>query len=198
MIHGRIAAISRLILVVCLTVFVGQVALGQASKQPDDRETIPALLAEVRALRQALQSVHEMSLDTYRSRLLVDRIEAARENIRRLNSSLDELRQTIDKTQVTIPNFTEKVKLLESHAQLEVDQKKKAELEFEIKQHKQMLERYKSLIEPLKEREQQLVTELQNEKSKLEELENRLDRLERTIENDRLKLADEKAKKPGP
>lgn len=192
----RIAWVSRLILLACLTLTIAQMAAGQTNKQPDDRETLQALLVEVRSLRQVLQSLHELSLDTNRGRLLVDRIQAARENIRRLNSSLDETRETLEKTQATVPRFTERQKLLESHAQLEVDQRKRAELEFEAKETKQAIERYKSAIDPLKEREQQLLTEMQNEKSKLEDLESRLDRLERAIENDRLKLAGDKPVSP--
>jgi hypothetical protein len=179
-----------------LTLFAAQVALGQTTKQSDDRDTMQALLAEVRSLRQVLQDLHELSLDTNRGRLLMDRIQAGRENIRRLNVTLDETRATLEKTQGTVPRFIERQKLLESHAQLEVDQRKRAEMELEAREIKQSVERYKSMIEPLKEREQQLLTELQNEKAKLAELETRLDRLEGSIENDRLKLAEEKAKKP--
>ena len=47
---------------------------------------------------------------------------------------------------------------------------------------------YKSQIDPLKEREQQLINELNTAKAKAEDLENRLDLLERAIENDRQKL----------
>jgi chromosome segregation ATPase len=51
-----------------------------------------------------------------------------------------------------------------------------------------MLENYKSQIEPMKEREQQLQAELNKEKAQLDELEGRLNMLERSIENDRQKL----------
>lgn len=187
-----IVRVSRLILPMCLALAFAQMALGQTAKPTDDRETIQALLIEVRSLRQVLQNLHELSLDTNRGRLLVDRIQAAQENIRRLNSSLEETRAALEKTQATIPRFTERHKLLESHAQLEVDQKKRAELEFEAKEIKQAVERYKASIDPQKEREQQLLTEIQNEKSKLQELETRLDGLERAIENDRQKIKNAK------
>jgi len=51
-----------------------------------------------------------------------------------------------------------------------------------------MLENYKSQIEPMKEREQQLQVDLNKEKTQLDELEGRLDMLERSIDNDRQKL----------
>jgi chromosome segregation ATPase len=94
------------------------------------------------------------------------------------------------KTQVTIPQFIERQKMLESRAQVEIDLSKKADIEFEARQMKDGVERYKSQIEPLKEREQQLAAELNSAKAKVEELESRLDSLERAIENDRQKLED--------
>ncbi len=77
---------------------------------------------------------------------------------------------------------------MEGHLQVEVDQQRRANLEFEVKQTKEGVERYKNQIEPLKEKEQQLSAELNAEKAKLQELESRLDLLERGIENDRQKL----------
>ena len=92
------------------------------------------------------------------------------------------------RTQQTIPNFTEQVKMQETQVQLEVDPLKKTQWEFELKRSKEALETYKSQIDPLKEREQQLQTDLNKEKTQLDELEGRLNMLERSIENDRQKL----------
>ena len=182
-----------IVLIVLLSTF--QSVVGQNIKPPDDKETVQQLLTEVRMLRQALQMVHRMSLDTYRSQLLVDRIRAIREDIQRLTASLADTREVLAKTQSTIPQFIERHKMLESRAQLEVDQNKKAEYEFEAKQVKDGVERYKSQVELLKEREQQLVTDINAAKAKVEELENRLDALERAMENDRQTL-EEKARQP--
>lgn len=45
---------------------------GQSNKPPEDKEAIQELLTEVRMLRQALQTLQRMSVDTYRSQLMVD------------------------------------------------------------------------------------------------------------------------------
>ncbi|HXI26055.1 MAG TPA: hypothetical protein VNG71_19535 [Pyrinomonadaceae bacterium] len=156
-------------------------------KQSDDK-TLQELLDEVRLLRQALQTLQRMSVDTYRSQLLVDRVRVGHEDIRRLTASLNDTRDTIAKTQNTIPQFVERQKLLESQLQLEVDQQKRVELEFEIKRTKDAVEMYKSQIEPLKDRAQQLATELNATKAKVDELESRLDLLEQGIEADRQRL----------
>jgi len=165
-----------------------QSVFAQAKNESDDKQTMRELLVEVRLLRQALQTVQRMSIDTYRSQLLVDRIRVAREDIRRLTDSLNNTRDTLSRTQSTIPQFIERQKLTESLLQSEVDLKRRAELEFELRRAKESIEMYKSQIDPLKEREQQLINELNTAKAKAEDLENRLDLLERAIENDRQKL----------
>ena len=79
--------------------------------------------------------------------------------------------------------------------QLEVDQGKRVDLEFEIKRTKDAVEMYKSQIEPLKDRETQLQTDLNATKSKVDELEGRLDLLEKAIEADRQRLEKASASK---
>jgi chromosome segregation ATPase len=168
--------------------WVSSLAVAQDAKPADSKDTIQQLLAEVRMLRQALEAVQRINVDTYRSQLLVDRVRASREEIRRLNDSLNDARVMLRRTQQTIPNFTEQVKLQETQLQLEVDPLKRAQWEFELKRSKEALENYKSQIEPMKEREQQLQTDLNKEKAQLEELDGRLNILERSIENERQKL----------
>jgi DNA repair exonuclease SbcCD ATPase subunit len=163
-------------------------AVGQEAKSPDSKDTMQQLLTEVRMLRQALEAVQRINVDTYRSQLLVDRVRSSREEIRRLTTSLNDAREMLRRTQQTIPSFTEQVKMQETQLQLEVDQSKRATWEFELKRSKEALENYKSQIEPMKEREAQLQADLNKEKAQLDELEGRLNLLERLIENDRQKL----------
>jgi chromosome segregation ATPase len=185
--------VLRSFALVLFSICFASVAAGQTTKPADDKDTLQALLIEVRSLRQALQTLQRMSVDTYRSQLLVDRVRVNREDIRRLTASLNETRDLLSKTQQTVPYITEQQKMLESRLQIEVDQAKKVELEFELKKAKNSIELYKSQIEPLKEREQQLSADLNTEKAKLQELESRLDLLERAIENDRQKLEQDKS-----
>lgn len=184
--------VLRSIAVVFLSVCLASLAAGQATKPADDpadyKDTLQALLKEVSMLRQALQTLQRMSVDTYRSQLLVDRVRVSREDVRQLATSLNDTRQTLQRTQQTIPSFTDQVKMIETRLELEADQAKRAQWEFELKRTKEALDNYKSQIDPLKEREQQLAADLSAEKAKLQELESRLDLLERAIENDRQRL----------
>lgn len=194
----RLGFCFRLILAALFILSLAQIAVAQSPKQSDDKETLQALLTEVRSLRLALQTLQRMSIDTYRSQLLVDRIRASREDVRRLTNSLNDSRDLIAKTQAAIPQAIDRQKLLEGQAQLELDQKERAQLEFEARRAKDSVEMYKSQLEPLKEREQQLASDLNIAKQKLEELESRLESLERAIDNDRQKLDDKTAPPKSP
>jgi chromosome segregation ATPase len=191
----RVSLCFRLILAALFSLSLAQIAAAQTTKKPDDSETLQALLTEVRSLRLALQTLQRMSLDTYRSQLLVDRIRLSHEDVRRLTTSLNEARDLIAKTQSAIPQSIDRQKLLEGQAQLEADQKERAQLEFEARRAKESAEMYKAQLGPLNERELQLTADLNIAKQKLEELENRLESLERAIDNDRQKL-EEKAAPP--
>ena len=186
------ACILRAVGCLVFGVCVSSLVVAQDAKPSDSKDTVQQLLAEVRMLRQALEAVQRINVDTYRSQLLVDRVRASREEVRRLNVSLNDAREMLRRTQQTIPTLTEQVKMQETQVQLEVDQSKRAQWEFDLKRSKEALENYNSQIEPLKEREQQLQVDLNKEKAQLEELEGRLDSLERAIENDRQKLENDK------
>jgi len=173
---------------VFFTLCLAQFAAGQNNKQPDDKEVLQALLTEVTLLRQALQTLQGMSLDTYRSQLMVDRIRASQDDVRHLRTSLNETRDTLAKIQVTIPGRIDDQKILEAQIQTEVDANKRAILELELKRSKEAVESYKSQAERLREREQELSSALRNAQAKLDDLENRLNLLERAMDNDREKL----------
>jgi chromosome segregation ATPase len=195
----KTSRLCRLVTVLSFTLCLTQLAAGQNQQQSDDRETLKALLTEVTLLRQALQTLQRMSLDTYRSQIMVDRIRVNRENVRRLSTDLDETRDTIAKIQISIPRNVEDQKLLENQIPLEVDVTKRAILELELRRSREAVELYKSQTERLKQREQELSAELRTEQIKLDELEGRLDLLERAIESDRQKLEVDKpaaVKKP--
>jgi len=177
---------------VFFTVCLALSAAGQNNKQPDDKQVLQALLTEVTLLRQALQTLQVMSLDTYRSQLMVDRIRANQEDVRHLTTSLNETRDTLAKIQTTIPRNLDDQKMLDGQIQTEVDPNKRAILELELKRSKDAVESYKSQAERLREREQELSSALRNAQTKLDDLENRLNLLERAMDNDREKLERDK------
>lgn len=172
---------------------VSQTAAQNEPKAPDADPTIKSLLNEVRLLRQTLQST---GLNAYRSQILIERIKISNEQIVRLSQALNEVREDFEKIEQTIPRMGEQQKTLETMIESEVDPAKRAKMEFEIKDLKRSVDRYKLLLERAKEREQQQATQLREEQNKLTELETRLQRLEDQIENEVQRLKAEPIKRP--
>ncbi|HET9528850.1 MAG TPA: hypothetical protein VFQ92_00750 [Blastocatellia bacterium] len=156
-------------------------ALAQSAKQPDDNRTLQSLLNEVRLLRRTLQRT---GLNAYRSQIILERLRAHNEQVVRLTRMLEDVREGMDKIEATIPRFIEQSKLMESQVEQETDTNKRSLLEFELKERKRAVDRYKLGLERQREREQQLANELRSEQAKLTELESRLDLLEREIESE--------------
>jgi predicted nucleic acid-binding Zn-ribbon protein len=175
------SCLRRLITLFILCFISSISAKAQSTKQPDDNRAFQSLMNEVRLLRQTLQRT---GLNAYRSQIIVERLRAHAEKSERLSRMLEDIRNEIEKIEMTIPRMVEQDKILESQVEQEPDLKKRARLEFEIKNIKQNIEHYKQRLERQRERELQLSTQLRAEQTKLGELESRLDGLEREIENE--------------
>ena len=192
----RRGAFVRLVGVAIFGLTLTPLVAAQTAKPGENTDTMKELLGEVRSLRQALQTLQRMSVDTYHTQLMVDRIRISREDVRRLKDTLNDTRDTITRTQQAIPNALEAQKTLDALISVETDLAKKTQFEFELKRSKGAVEMYKSQVETLKQREQDLTSELRTEQAKLEDLENHLNLLEQTIENDRQKLESDKTTAP--
>ena len=189
--HKNVSLVSLLLFTI-LCCF-SQASAQNEPKAPEADPTIKSLLTEVRLLRQTLQST---GLNAYRSQILIERIKITNEQVIRLSQALSEVREDLEKTELTIPRMAEQQKTLETMIESEVDPAKRAKMEFEIKDLKRSVDRYKVLLERAKEREQQQATQLREEQSKLSDLEMRLQRLEDQIESEIQRLKAEPIKKP--
>lgn len=172
---------SLLGLAILFVIWALPVRAQDTSKPVDEEADVKSLLVEVRLLRQTLQAA---ALNSYRSQIIIERIRANNEHVLRMTRALNELRDDMEKTRVTIPRMTEQVKVMETALEAEIDVAKRAQLEFEIKDRKRSVENYKVRLERLKEQEQQQSMQLREQQNKLTELENRLDLMESEIEND--------------
>jgi hypothetical protein len=75
---------GQLLITIFFSLSLVQIATAQTVKEPDDREALRALLIEVRSLRQALQTLQRMSVDTYESAGRPDRPTGRRASINRI------------------------------------------------------------------------------------------------------------------
>ncbi|HEX6729052.1 MAG TPA: hypothetical protein VF074_03530 [Pyrinomonadaceae bacterium] len=178
----------------CLFMFVVLSIVGETQAQsqtaatPADDQTVKSLLKEVRLLRQTLQLT---GLNAYRSQIILERIKINNEQVVQLTRALADTRDQLEKTESTIPRMGEQQKMVESMVEAEADPVKRARMEFEIKDMKRAVERYKIGLEKLKEQEQMQATQLREEQSKLGELETKLQRLEDQIETELQRLRNE-------
>jgi hypothetical protein len=95
--------------------------------------------------------------------------------------------------------MSERAKAAESRVQQEADSKRQSEMEAELIDFKLVLEPLKQRMEQLREREMRLNAELQMEQGKLNELEGRLEAMEREIDHEIEKqraTSKEKERKP--
>ena len=155
------------------------IAQAQNVKPAEDNNTLQTLLNEVRLLRQTMQ---QTGLNTYRSHIILELMRTRNEQVVRLTRAVEESRDDVEKIEATIPRMAEQSKLLESMVEQELDATKRTQLTYEAKERKRDVERYKTLLERARDREQQLSNQLRAEQAKLAELESRLSALEREIE----------------
>ena len=169
----------------CVVLFLsasfGLHSVAAQTKPTDDKETIQMLLNEVRLLRRTLQRT---GLNAYRGQIVLERIKAQNDQVLRLTRALAETRNEIEGIEGTIPRMTDQAKLMETMAEKELDANKRAQFEFESKERKADVERYKQRLERQRDAETQLSAQLAAEQNKLTELEGRLDALERGIDNE--------------
>ncbi len=178
----------RLTLLFLLGIVSSVPVWAQASPTREEGPTLQALLTEVRALRQTLQRT---GLNAYRSQIILEGLRVQHGQVERLGRELEETREQAEKVENTIPAFEEQAKLMEAQVARGMDVDKRAQLEYELKQRKLSVDRYKVILERLKEREARLSTQLRLAQSRETELENRLEGLEREIENEIQRLRTE-------
>src|SRR5262249_7915585 len=149
-------------------------AEAQNQKPGENDQPVKALLEEVRLLRQTLQ---RLNLGTYRSQILVERIRAQNDLIARLSRSLEDTRRELAEEQISVSRFGDRLKMADNLLQQEFDDKRKGEIEFELKEIKSELDLHKQKEQQAREREQRLSEQLKIEQAKLDDFENRLDSL---------------------
>jgi predicted nucleic acid-binding Zn-ribbon protein len=183
------SVLGKLVSISFLAVLFANAVPGQTEKPSEENQTLRTLLSEVRQLRRTMQT---NGLNAYRGQIILERIRLANEQVERMAQKLEDARNEVEKIEQTIPRFEDQTKVMETAIQQETDIARRAKLEFEFKDKKQQVERYKMLLSRGREREQQLSTELRATQARLTELESRLDLLEREIENEIERVRSEK------
>ena len=153
-------------------------AFSQTS--PTDSQTLQALLAEVRQLRQDL---HRATVAAQRVQIVLHRLQGQEATVALTQRRVDEVRSNLEQTQSEEKSLSSAIKQAE-------EKLKDAEKPEERKQLEDLLSKVKAELEVQQGVEQRMLTkqaeaeqDFRAEQAKLDALQDKLDQLEESLEN---------------
>lgn len=159
---------------------LGQRALTESEvKQSDQERLFQALLKEMRQLRLAFERTN---ITIFRAQILVERIRLQQGRVEGLQQQLEELRNQSSDSRLNQAQLAERFKEIESRITQERDSSLRSELEKERRELKNLIDQHSVWEERQREKENQLLAQLQIEQDRLSKLNDRLDTLERELE----------------
>lgn len=174
----------QLVLLLCLLGGGNALAVGQtaqtATSAESDNQTVKALLDEVRQLRLVMQ---RSSVATYRAQITLERLKLQQTRVDLLLKEQTEMRNRIGNMDRQMAMLNGQAIELERLLAAATTPTERSEREMMLKGLRSEIESEKLQLQELREREPQIVTQLQTEQAKLNELNDSLDRLERELES---------------
>jgi chromosome segregation ATPase len=156
---------------------ISPAVFGQTSST--DSQTLQALLAEVRQLRQELRTT---TVAAQRVQILIYRLQIQEGAAARAQRRVDEARSALSQTQAEVKMMATEIKQTEdkiSNAQNPVERKRQEDL---LARFKAGLESQENSAQQLQAKESEAEQELRAEQSKLNVLQDQLDRLDKSLE----------------
>ena len=167
-------------LFLCLAFFLASLP-ASAQTASTDSQTLQALLAEVRQLRQDLQTT---SLASLRAQILLHRLQAQEAVVARATERVDDAHKKLSDQQNANKNVAAGIKRSEDFVNNsdnpEADRK---QMEDSLPARKARLESGEALEQDLQTRAIEAEEQLRMERAKLDALEDQLDRLEKALDN---------------
>jgi len=167
----------RIALLICIAVVLlaSSDGIAQNKSEPagdQSEKVITALLSEVRQLRVALQQI---SVNTYRGQIMVERLRLQQNQVSRLANELNTTRDEIVELRSQQVTVKERLELIEKQ------QDKGVVSPEQVNEVRSLMAGMTRREQTLTERESQLSGELEQERAALADLNKRLDALEREI-----------------
>jgi seryl-tRNA synthetase len=141
-------------------------------------DPIPALLAEVHALRLAME---QSAAVTPRVQLTLARLNIEEQRISQLAAQLDRARQDLTQARLQSQKWSEELAEVDKRLPTESDEKVRRGLEMEMADLKLQIKGHTALEEQLRMREGDAIQALNTEQSRWIDLNSRLDELERAL-----------------
>jgi predicted nucleic acid-binding Zn-ribbon protein len=157
----------------------GQTRTPPDPLRDDDRQVLRALLDEMRELRLALQRANVAS---YRLQVTLERIKLQQGRMDSFSRALESVRSRLSDLKSSRPQMEEQIKYAEDLLNSTTDLKRRGELEQEIRAMKAHQSSRAREEEQSRNREAELILELQLEQAKLTDLNNQLDSMVRQLE----------------
>jgi chromosome segregation ATPase len=153
-------------------------AFGQTS--PTDSQTLQALLAEVRQLRQELRTT---TMAAQRVQILLYRLQIQEAAVARAQRRVDEGRSALSQTQAEVKMMASAIKQTEdkvSNSQNPVERKRQEDL---LAKFKAELESQQNSEQQSQTKESEAELDLRAEQAKLNALQDQFDRLDKSLES---------------
>jgi chromosome segregation ATPase len=158
---------------------------GLAQSSSTDSETLRALLAEMRQLRQELRS---STVAAQRAQILIYRVQAQQNAVNRVSQRLDNERSTLSQIQSEQRSSSFTLKRLED-TRNSISESERKQAEEQLTQIKKRLEQLATVEQEIISRKMELEEELRTEQAKLAQLQDTLDRIDKALEQTARALA---------
>ncbi len=152
---------------------------GFGQTPPADSQTLQALLAEMRQLRQELRTT---TVAAQRVQIFLYRLQIQEGAVERAQRRVDEARSTLSQTQLEMKMMAYTIKEIEdkvSNAQNSIERKRQEDL---LAKFKAELESQQNSEQQSQARESEAEQDLKTEQAKLNALQDQLDRLDKSLE----------------
>jgi archaellum component FlaC len=142
------------------------------------KDVLPALLAEVRALRLAME---QMAAAGPRVQLVMGRLQLQEQRLNDARRKLDEAHDSIANLERESGEARDRMSLMEETAQRTAEPTERDALSAQVKQFKAILAQKAADIQRLRDQEAELTGVVAMEESRWTEISQRLDELERSL-----------------
>ena len=151
---------------------------GQTSTT--DAQTLQALLAEVRQLRQDLRAATATS---QRVQIILHRLQGQEAAVARMERRVDDVRSSLTQVQFEMKRLAAEIKLREDTQSNTQNPAERRDVEEVLSRNKVELESLKSTEQQLQTRQSEAEQDLRNEQAKLTALQGQLDILDKSLES---------------
>ena len=169
---------SRTILAALAFLLLATPAFGQTT--PNDSQTLQALLAEVRQLRNDL---HTSTLTAQRAQILIYRMQAQEAVVERLSQRFDDTKTRLAQLDAEQKHLAGEIKQMENVKDAAETPTDRKQFEDAISRTKERLNEAASEVQESQAKATDLEVQLRTEQAKLGRLQDDLDRLDKALED---------------